>query len=402
MTEPTKTSTERSSGKSDPSLRLWLLAALALAGLGLSVALTKHYFDVRSGAAGFKSFCNIGEKMNCDAIAASSYAELVTGFPLSSFAAGWFLALFIVTIAARNAFWRRDALRAAFGLTGFSAAMSVIYFAIMAAALKTFCLLCLFVDGISIFSFVLVLSLKPEGFSKHKADRGKWKVLAGAAAASLLVSVLGLKTLDAASVDGGTVNELVDSVMTSAAVAVNAGDDYPSIGAKDAPVTIVEFSDFQCPFCRIAAFTLNSVLNRYPGKVRVVFRNYPLDQACNRLVQHSMHQYSCQAARAAVCAQRQGKFEAVYQEFFQNQEKVEAGKIDDLAREAGADSAQLSGCVAAPESTSTVARDIEEGDRLGIQSTPTIYVNGRKVMGAYPLAAWVKIIDQLLRQQGKS
>ena len=94
-----------------------LLAILALIGMGLSIQLTQHYFDIRSGVSGFKSFCNISSAMNCDAVAASPYSEIFTGFPLSTFGAGWYLALLIVALIARNRFWRRDATRFAFVMT---------------------------------------------------------------------------------------------------------------------------------------------------------------------------------------------------------------------------------------------------------------------------------------------
>jgi protein-disulfide isomerase len=381
------------------SLRLWLLSALALSGIIASIILTQHFYDVRSGAAGFKSFCNIGEAMNCDAVSASGYAELFFGIPLASVAAGWYLALLIVSLAARNVFWRREAVRAAFGLTALALVMSLFYFFVMAAVLKTFCLFCLVLDGINIVAFVLVLTLKPEGFSKHPPDRAKWKFLSGATAVSLLAMVLGLKLFDAGSVDARTIDELVDSVMTSAPVAVNAGEELPSIGHKDAPITIVEFSDFQCPFCRTAALTLNSVVNRFPGKVRVVFRNYPLDPSCNRLVKHSMHRYACLAAKTVVCAQKHGFFEPVYEALFDKQDNVSAGKVTELAVSAGMNREKLDTCVESEEAGSYVSRDIEEGERLGIKSTPTLFINGRKVTGAYPLQAWSKIIEQLLEQK---
>src|SRR5437016_3256397 len=129
--------------------RLNLLTVFSLVGVILSVVLTQHYYQVRTGSAGFKSFCNIAQTMNCDVIAASPYSELVAGIPLSSFATGWFLALFAIALFARNSFWRREGLRAALGLTLFSTLMSVGYFLVMAGILKTYCLYCLGVDLIS-------------------------------------------------------------------------------------------------------------------------------------------------------------------------------------------------------------------------------------------------------------
>jgi uncharacterized membrane protein len=153
--------------------RLLVLAALALAGVGVSIYLTQHYYEVRSGSAGFRSFCNMGEKMNCDAVAASTYADLLPGMPLSSFAAGWFLAMFVLALVARNAFWRRETLRLAFAMSAGGALISVAYLAIMAGVLHTFCLFCLVTDGLTLAAFALVLSLRPEGLRTAQTGHGQ-------------------------------------------------------------------------------------------------------------------------------------------------------------------------------------------------------------------------------------
>jgi protein-disulfide isomerase len=337
--------------------------------------------------------------MNCDAVAASPYASLFAGLPLSSFAAGWFLALFVVALTARNVFWRRESLRAALVLTGVGTLLSIAYFGIMAGVLHTYCLFCLVTDAINILALLIVLSLKPEGFSEHKPEAEKWKSFAGLTAASVLIAVLGLRTLDASTLTSDQATQMADATLNSPVLSVNAGPEFPSLGPANAPITIVEFSDFQCPFCRIGAFTVNSVVEHYPQQVRVVFRNYPLDSACNRKLERSMHPYACEAAKTAVCAHQQGKFEPVYQTLFENQATFAPGRVSQLAKEAGVDPARLTGCIAASETSVAVSRDIEEGINLGVQSTPTFFINGRRIEGVMPPEVWNRIIDQLLKQQ---
>lgn len=377
------------------------IAALAVAGAGASVSLTQHYYDLRSGAAAFKSFCNLGSAMNCDVVAASRHAELFAGLPISSFAAGWFLALFVVALIARNVFWRREAARALAFMTGVGLLFSLSYLWIMVGVLKTFCLYCLVVDGIALLSFGLALALKPEGFSRHKPEADKWKTFAGIAAASLLVSVVVLKSMEANAVPSSMIEEMAASSLSSPVLSVGAGPELPSIGPADAPVTIVEFSDFQCPHCRNGAQIMHSVQQRFPGQVRVVFRNFPLDSGCNRKVERSMHPYACEAARAAVCSHKQGKFEPVYEALFENQARLAPGKVTQLAQEAGTDAAALAACLSSQEASLAVSRDVEEGLRLDIQSTPTFFINGHKVEGALPPPVWARMIDELLKNAKK-
>jgi protein-disulfide isomerase len=380
--------------------RLHALAALGLAGTAVSIYLTQHYYEVRNGSAGFQSFCNLGQAMNCDVVAASSYAQLLPGMPLSSFAAGWFLALFVVALLARDAFWRREAVRALTVLSGVAALMSVLYLGVMAFVIHTFCLFCLVTDAIGVTAFALVLSLKPESFSLHKPDTSKWKTFASVTAFALGLSLIGLRVLDDSQFSGAQIQDSVKTVMDSPVLAVNAGPEFPSIGPANAPITIVEYSDFQCPYCRIGAFSINTVLSRYPTQVRVVFRNFPLDQACNRKIERMMHAHACEAAKTAICAHKQGKFIPVYEALFEKQESLSGGAAGityKIAQDAGADAAQLNDCVSAPETGAAVSRDIEEALNLGIQSTPTFFINGHRVEGGKPPEVWSRIIDELLK-----
>jgi protein-disulfide isomerase/uncharacterized membrane protein len=377
--------------------RLTALAALALVGFGLSVYLTQHFHDVRGGASGFRSFCNMGENMNCDVVAASRYAEVFLGIPLSDVAAGWYLALFIVALLGRDPFWRRDSLRAALVLTGVAFVTSAVYLAVMLGVLRTFCLFCLGVDAVNALALVLVLSLKPEGLREHKPDPEKVKVLAGVTGGGLLTGVVLLGLIYAGPVDSKILREAAQEVLATPLMPVGSGPELPSLGDPKAPVTIVEFSDFQCPHCRNGAMILNTVLNRYPGKVRVVLRNHPFDPACNRKMERGGHAGSCEAARAAWCAHQQGRFAALYEALFENQSSLAPGVPAKLAKDAGLDADKLQGCMASPEAAAAVARDLEEGERLGVKATPTFFINGHRVEGAYPVPVWNQLVDELAR-----
>lgn len=377
-------------------IQLFILPLLSLVGVGASVALTQHFYKIKSGLEGFKSFCNVTQTLNCDVVAASPYAKLF-GLPLSNFAAAWFVVLFIVTLIAHKPYWRREALRISLGITFLGSAVSLAYLAVMAVQLKTYCLLCLAVDGVNLTAFLLVLSLKPEGFSKHKLDPPKWKVMLSSGGVASAFALWGLTTLDTASaIQPNDLKELVDSVLSTPIVAVNTGSEFPSIGSPSAKITVVEFSDFQCPFCRLGAFAVNSVVNRYPNQIRVVFRNYPLDMACNPQFETTTHPIACEAAHVAVCAQKYGKFEPIYQNLFEKQASFSPGRPLEIAADLGLDRAELRTCMDSQETSAALSKDIREATVLGVKSTPTFFINGHKMEGAYPVEAWDKIVDSLL------
>jgi protein-disulfide isomerase len=146
---------------------------------------------------------------------------------------------------------------------------------------------------------------------------------------------------------------------------------------------------------------LNTVLNRYPGKVRVVFRNFPLNPGCNPSITHAMHDFACDAAKAGYCASRQGKFEPAYQALFENQASFGSGdttKPEAFVKGTGVDAGQLQACEASTEAATAISRDVEEGSHLGVQSTPTFFVNGHKMEGVVPVKVWDALISQLAPQ----
>jgi protein-disulfide isomerase/uncharacterized membrane protein len=384
-------------------LPIVLLLILAFVGLGLSVSLSQHYYELRSGTASFSSACNVSAKMNCDAVAASPYAELFGGLPISSFATGWYFALVFVYLIALGAFGsegKKGALRVGFALNAWALALSAVYLAIMATKIGTYCLFCLGLDAINLISFLVVAWL----FSASKNDpapgfkKADFKNYAAIVLGCVFVAVIALKGMDKVEGSATDFDDMANQTLGAAPIAVNATPGvFPSIGPDNAPITIVEFSDFQCPFCRLGAMTLNTVLNRYPKDVRVVFRNFPLDMSCNPKVDHPMHTVSCEAARIGLCAQKQDKFEPFYDTVFENQADLVPGKPLELAKPLGLDMNALSACTSSPDTNNRVLADIEEATHLNVNSTPTFFVNGLRVDGVRPVPVWDRIIQTLLK-----
>jgi protein-disulfide isomerase len=142
----------------------------------------------------------------------------------------------------------------------------------------------------------------------------------------------------------------------------------PAKGAEKPVVTLVEWADFECPFCAVAAPILKLAVEKYPDQVQLVFKHYPL----------SAHQHAENAARAAVAAQKQGKFWPVQQALFEAQKAgLDEPNILKLARDAGLDMKGFEADIASEATADSVARDRKQADELGLEGTPMIYINGR-------------------------
>jgi len=166
--------------------------------------------------------------------------------------------------------------------------------------------------------------------------------------------------------------------------------DRPFMGDEDAPVTIVEFTDYQCGFCaRHHNQTLAPLMSQNRGKVRYVVRNFPLS---------SIHPLAPKAAEAAECALDQGRFWDYEGRLFNNQMELGLDRLVGIARELGMDVAQFSACLESGQKASVVEKDLQEGRSYGVRSTPTFFVNGRQLVGAKPLGDFQALIDQAMSE----
>ena len=150
-------------------------------------------------------------------------------------------------------------------------------------------------------------------------------------------------------------------------------DDDPGKGPETAAVTIIEFSDFQCPACRGAAQqVIPAILKEFEGKIRVVFRDFPL----------SFHQDALPAAVAAECADLQGKFWDMHDLLFANQQRLKPDNLKSYAIQLGLDADEFTTCMKDPKMTEEVKKDILDGQKIGVNATPTFIVNGQMISGA--------------------
>ena len=160
----------------------------------------------------------------------------------------------------------------------------------------------------------------------------------------------------------------------------------PALGPAGAPVTIVEFSDYQCPYCHRAQSTIDQVMSAYAGKVQLVHRDFPLD----------MHPQAFAAARASRCAGEQGRFWEYHDRLFEHQDRLLPDDLREHAARVGLDAAAFDTCLAASTYAGRVRDGVAQGTGLGVSSTPTVYVNGRLISGAQPYELFAAVIDEEL------
>ncbi|MCS6914603.1 MAG: thioredoxin domain-containing protein [Myxococcales bacterium] len=165
----------------------------------------------------------------------------------------------------------------------------------------------------------------------------------------------------------------------------------PSWGDRNAPVTIVEFSDFQCPFCARVLPTLKQIKEKYPRQVRIVWRNYPLP----------FHKQADLAAEAALAAHEQGKFWEMHDKLFANQQSLERPDLEKYAQEIGLDMGRFKAALDSRKFKARVEADVQYGNSLagGSMGTPTFFINGRKLAGAYPFESFDKLIKEALAKK---
>jgi protein-disulfide isomerase len=171
-----------------------------------------------------------------------------------------------------------------------------------------------------------------------------------------------------------------------------SADDDPRLGPDNAPVTIIEFSDFQCPFCQRSVSVLRELRRIYGDMIRVVYRDFPGQN----------HPQALPAAEAAQCAHEEGKFWNYHDLLFNRQTSDKSWNFLALADELHLQAEAFRGCLNSGRFRAEILKDFQDGLRLGITSTPTFFINGRPLIGAQPIGAFQDLIEKALHEQQHS
>ncbi len=163
--------------------------------------------------------------------------------------------------------------------------------------------------------------------------------------------------------------------------------DSPSLGNASAPITLIEFSDYECTYCKTAEPVVQKILQAYGDKIRFVYSDYPLDFNAN----------ARPAAQAARCAEQQEQFWPYHAKLMASQE-LHREKYQSISDKVGLDREQFDACLESEDSNAAIDRDVADGEAVGVSGTPAFFINGRMISGAQPFARFKELIDKELQR----
>ena len=361
-----------------------------LATIGVFIYLTLHHYSVKLGIGiGGNSLCSISDKINCDAAAASSYAELL-GIPIALLGAVFhlivlgFVAFFSFGWIAPSSYLR-NVLR--FMLLT-AAVTSVALGLVSTFIIKVACPFCVASYVLSFLNLFLGWNLV-----KHADDRFDFTNYFKDYKSYLyaLISVPLLAWLFSSMFQKQYRLDEMKRYIPEKIAIWKAGTEYsfdPNTGLnkhiENARVTIVEFADFKCPHCKVASATLELFLNGR-SDVNFIFKPYPLDGSCNAGLPQKGDGSRCTLAGFTLCAEKLNKkgFEMLHW-LFERQEKIMPmsdvkSLLPEIEKDLGLDKAQLADCADSAETYEEIRRNAAEGNAANVEGTPTIYMNGKKL-----------------------
>lgn len=382
------------------------LFLLLLIGLVSSLYLLNLDFEVlRSQGGESEHFCSVNEQFDCVVVATSSYSKLF-GVPIAVFGVEFYLILLALGLLAC---WKRFPFRCweshLFTAVLLSIPVCFVLAGISIFLIRSICLVCSLVHGINILLVVSLFIVRRQRLSElfFSGPNEIKEALSRFGIGSVLVFAVGAfffsqffwvpkffesnEALDTAEIPLGTIKP--------------GSPDNPiiSLGSADAPVVIEEFTDFQCPFCAKAHKALIGAILKNADSIYLRHYNYPLDNSCNPNIPRAFHLDACRAARYAICVADQGHFWDYERLLFANRHHLQEGYLKQYAEEIGIDLVKLEQCVYDPKTQVRLRLDIEEATRRGIEGTPTLFINGERIVGFRPEEFWQKQIDNILHPE---
>lgn len=380
----------------------WLAFAFVLLGIGVALHLTiDHYRVLQTGFTG-KTFCNINSYLNCDIVLSSRYSK-IAGIPLAGLGLLFYVYLGVLLVAARLSPEDSGAkLFLPFLLCVASVLGSVFLAYVSFYQLHSFCIFC---SSLYLINIVLALAFYKlsdvTGAAMKNFSIKKWKTGLIAFLAVFGIGIILLQTSNkqyAREIPKGELEAYLRDFFRQKVYTFDT-TGRPFWGNQDAKIVIVEFSDFECPYCKLAAFNLKPILADYQDKVKLVFLQFPLDQSCNVGMTKEGHKQACQVSYASYCAMEQGKFWEFHDEAFDRQPKFAPDKIEKMATKLKLDLNKFKACQNSEAAKNFVADDINQGIRADVPGTPSLFVNGRAFGAWQSKTAFHKLLDQILQSQ---
>jgi protein-disulfide isomerase/uncharacterized membrane protein len=411
-----------------------IVIGLSLLGLLFSAVALYQHVVVTHGLATGPSFCNISRHINCDAVNASPWS-LFLGLPVAAY--GLLFYLGILGLVSLSGSGRSVSAHKAYEVVLFlslvASLVSLALFCISEFIIGALCLMCLglYLTNFCLFGVAWWFSARGTlvsgvvGGVQNLAEfllqalSGAPRALAGLVALliaavfaafspEVLVQLLGGKAAGNSEKKVDWVAQWRASPVVTPRISVGGGsfDDYAK-GDLNAPIQIVEFADMECPGCREMYVALNDVLKDFEGQYHLVFKNFPLDQACNPTITEQFHLFACHATFITRCAGEQGKFWEALQLMFTDPSIMGEGESQDIkatlvknaVSSLDLDGQALEVCIESGRYKSKIEGDVAEGVRLGLQSTPSFWINGKLVPHPSP-EALTQVFQAVLAEKG--
>ena len=418
---------------------------LAFLSLVISGYLLFHFTEVVNGYQEEKSFCSINATFDCDTVARSPYSSLL-GMPTAGWAFVYYLVLLVyVFVSTKDADELGEratqAANAIFFYIALSIPPSLLLLAASQFVLKKYCLFCIGLDVANLLLLITALRCPARSkglvtafvsggktflsqlffFEPAPARRGLapglvlWATaLLGFCAVHMTPDAL-IRNYFAPRRANRTdqkylqpfVENWRDAKIENVPISPSdspADRDY-SIGALNAPITVIGFSDFECPFCKRTALVLKPFIEKRFKDFRFVFKNYPIDQSCNSSIKTPKHQYACRAAAIARCAGMQKTGADSEGLFWKTHDALMARDsfsdeiFSEVIKSVGLNEQSMAECLKNKDAMTKVITDADEGIALKVVSTPTIFVNGKRIMVPPPYVPGV--LEMILEEVTK-
>ena len=367
-----------------------IILVSALAGAVVSGLLLLQHYNEAHTISLVSMMCGGETTSGCSAVNRSQYAMLF-GVPLAAFGLFFYLSISLLIGLASFGDVKTCEVSAGIALCGVGIALvaDLVLLGIQAFALKTFCSLCLVTYAITVVMFIVLLPFR-RGIGRVKfkelVQQSEGKVfiaswLLGTVVLAVAVGAINLAMhyQDPTAFDERLTEIAYDEYQKSPLQNIDV-QGIPFEGPVDAPIKIVLYSDFLCPWCRQIALTIQQHIKKWEPNVVVYFKNNPLDQLCNPYEKKNTHPGACWAALGGLCAQEQGLFWEYHDRIYNTPPRnPHLRDILKIGAEVGLDTTVMKQCLLSVPMQGKVHKQIEDGRTIGVTGTPNIFINGKKV-----------------------
>ncbi len=411
----------------------WLLIITILLAVIDAFYLTTHYYKINILNPVEASFCSISQDFDCDEVAKSSAAS-IADIPVSTI--GLFAYLFLAFLTLIGHY--RKNLKSEILSTIVVIASLMFCFSIYMAFLSftqvnTFCLLCIFLYILNLLIVIFAFLALNYSFSKSfshffgtiKSRPSYLFVLLllaiSSAFISLIANTLTLKHYESLDLQGPIVQEnpypshndrnnppsTSNTPKSNLEKALEEFDnlrveeintsDSPIKGPDSAPIEIVDYSDFQCAYCKKTHDILSRISEKFKSKVKIIYKHYPLDQSCNDQIKRPMHTLACETSKYSYCAYKQGLFWSFADRIFENQQYLTKDFLVQLSENGNFNQEKFKKCLS-DKANKRIKQDVDEANRIDIHYTPTLFLNGRRISNISP-GPTESILEGLIKRQ---